>query len=169
MESPVIHEKQACCIEPFDETDLQYLNSCFETTASLTTLERSALYYISVYVASKEDINVDNSEELTNSLDSEFTALVSRGKLRHPPNYMYDLSLHLYTYYKLSSKTCTEKLLKEFSEMLEVIDISFNNPKSVLRRYINCFSKGFSKKESERIVVDEKKKIHMKKKRKNAE
>ena len=71
------------------------LNSCFETTASLTTLERSALYYISGYVAFKEDINVGNSEELTNSLDSEFTTLVSRGMLRHPPNYMYDLSLYL--------------------------------------------------------------------------
>ena len=76
LESPVVHEKQAYCIEPFEETDLQYLNSCFETTASLTTLERSALYYINV---------------LTNILDSEFTTLVSRGKLRHPPNYMYDL------------------------------------------------------------------------------
>ena len=95
--------------------------------------------------------------------------LVSRRKLRNPQNYMYDLPLYLYTCYKLSSKTCTEKLLKAFSEVLEVIDISFNNPKSVLRRYINCFSKRFLKKENGRIVVDKNKKNHMKKKRLNAE
>ena len=66
---------------------------CFSESSNLSDEERSALYFISGYVAFKEKLGVCVPEKLT--ANSEFLQLVSRGKLSHPPQKLFDLSLLL--------------------------------------------------------------------------
>ena len=79
-----------CCVSVHDSgTDFE---SGFEESSSISELEKSALYYISGYVAFKENISVRASELETD--ESEFFEEVSRGRLGHPPATLYDLSLY---------------------------------------------------------------------------
>ena len=66
--------------------------------SKLSDDERTTLYFITGYVTFKE--NLDDVNDLTESVDeaSEFTTLVSRGKLKHPTNDLYDMSLSLYIF-----------------------------------------------------------------------
>ena len=61
--------------------DLDILDSCFQISLQLSSLEKSTLYYISGYVAFKEGCSVDIQE--IQGDDSEFVNKVSRGRLGH--------------------------------------------------------------------------------------
>ena len=93
----------------------------------------------------------------------EFTQNVSRGKLRHPTIELYDLSLYLFSYYKLlEDKTCIKKILLGFREIYEVSYCNFDNINSVSRRFTNTFSKGYVKTEIENISLEKRKKSTVK-------
>ena len=83
--------------------DIDILDRCFDDASQLYESERSTLYFISGYVAFKENIGLGETND-DNIPDSEFTKLVSRNKLSHPPSELYDLSL--YVYFKARSNKC---------------------------------------------------------------
>jgi len=77
------NETNDCCEvlrENFEALDV--LDSCFELSLSLSSLEKSSLYYISGYVAFKEGYSVDIAD--VHGDESEFLENVSRGKLLTP-------------------------------------------------------------------------------------
>ena len=59
-------------------------DQCFELTGKLTETEKSLLYYIAGDVAKKEDLCTEDDDESKKKPHSEFTTLVSQGKLLHP-------------------------------------------------------------------------------------
>ena len=64
--------------------------------------------------------------------ESEFTQLVSRGKLSHPSAELFDLSQYLFSYYKsVPVKSCADRLIVAFQEIGEVF-ASYEYEKSVL-------------------------------------
>ena len=81
-----------------NDEDLDLVEMCFSESSNLSNEERSALYFISGYVAFKEIFGVYVPEKLT--ADSEFLQLVSQGKLSHPPQELFDLSLNYYSFSK---------------------------------------------------------------------
>ena len=90
-------QKNYCCkslTENFEALDV--LDSCFELSLSLSSLEKSSLYYISGYVAFKEGYSVDIAD--VHGDESEFLENVSRGKLSHPPSELYDFSQYIYIF-----------------------------------------------------------------------
>ena len=140
----------------FDE-ELIVLDECFDETESISVKEKSALYYISGYVCRKENLPVQEVPTI-DLPESEFTKYVSRGKLCHPPRDLYDLSLYLYAFYSsISDRTCIKRILVAFNLIYESSHCEFTNISSILRRYVNTFSNGFVKKETEKIKVDKKK------------
>ena len=140
------------------DEELILLDDCFEETSDsvISVKEKSALYYISGYICQKE--NLETGDAPTIDLpESEFTQYVSRGKLCHPPRDLYDLSLYLYSFYSsISDRTCLKRILVAFNLIYESSHCEFQNISSILRRYLNTFTKGFVKKETEKIKIDKK-------------
>ena len=89
-----------------EENDL--IDRCFEEARNLTINEKSMLYYISGYVARKENLSTCHTSP--NLPESEFTDLVSRGNLVHPPGELYDLSQYLLSFFKTYQRKCCTKL-----------------------------------------------------------
>ena len=98
--------------------------------------------------------------------ESEFLNLVSSGKLHHPREDLFDLSMYLFCYYKCVDKTCVKKLLKGFTEIYNLTGFDFEGKQTkVLQRFANWFSNGFRKQQTEKIVLDKSKKNLVKRKR----
>ena len=115
------------------------LDRCFELIESLTETEKSSLYYIAGYVAKKEDscaVNGTDGESNPHP-PSEFTSLVSRGKLSHPTAELFNLAYVLYCYYKNANKECIEYLMVAFLEIYDCCFLDYISKEKVLRRHIN--------------------------------
>ena len=119
------HENEDCCKEDLSEEVWEYIESCFQKTSTLTDIEKSTLYYISGNVAKKHSIIVEDDiqTERENPV-SEFLNLVSRGKLHHLQEVLFDLSMHLFCY-KCVDKTCIKRLLKGFMEIYNLTGFNF--------------------------------------------
>ena len=91
---------------------------------------------------------------------SEFVNQLSRGKLSHPPSYLYDLGLYLLAYYKhVKDKTCVNRILIGFKEIHIATHIDIPNSDSVLRRFVNTFTRAFAKNETENIAKEKKQNV----------
>ena len=158
----VWHTESNCCSTPLSEEELESLNDGFQSTNNVTEIDRSTVYYVAGYISHKENLDKDmDSSTVPTVPASEFTTELSRGKLSHPPSYLYDLGLYLLTYYKtLNDKNCLKKIMLAFNQIYVSTHFDIPNACSVLRRFANTFSKAFVKKESDKIVEDKKGKIN---------
>ena len=152
----VPHNVRNCCSEPLSESEIELLDSCFSGVHKLEVVEKSSIYCISGFIAYKENIYHDESDPAVNDCpESEFTEIVSRGSLRHPPLELFDLGLFLFNYYKsLLDKSCITKIMKVFRIIYEFTQCSFENSDSTLRRFVNTFSKGYVKSSTENIRIE---------------
>ena len=142
IEPSGVHQEE-CCEKPLDDNELECLDTCFEDSSELSDLEKSTLYYICGYITHKEGFVSTEIVSSTNAKASEFTQMVSRGKQSHPSEDLYDLSQYLFPYYKsVPEKSCANRLIKGFREICDVAFLDFET--SVLRRFVNSFSKGFA-------------------------
>ena len=91
-----------CCKGSLEDKDhdLELLDDCFSEASNLTEAEISTLYYISGYVTYKEDLETASGNLADLPPGSEFTNMLSRGKLKHPFSDLYDLSKYLYSFFQ---------------------------------------------------------------------
>ena len=82
-----------CCTSAFSEDELCLFESATQKAECISLCEKSALFYISGYVAFKLNMTRDSEVNQTSIEESEFTTLVSRGKLSYPPQNVYCFSL----------------------------------------------------------------------------
>ena len=166
-ESSSKHEGENCCLEELSEEDWDNVATCFQRTSSLSDNEKSTLYYISGYVAKKDNIIVeDDLFSDSETPESEFLYLVSRGKLTQPREDLFDLSMYLYCYYKSAEKNCVKRLVKGFTEIYNLTGFDFEGKQSkVLQRFANTFSNGFRKQQTENIKLEKFQKSLLKRKR----
>ena len=160
-----------CCTQDLrsNDEDIELVETSFDNASSINEDERSALYYIAGYVAFKEDLGVDLSEndpEISPiPTEGEFLELVSRGKLSHPPSDLFDLSMYYYSFFKSRKLKCCQKIfLEAYKEIYISTDYYFDKIDAINRRFSNCFFKAFVKKECSAIKNDEQKKKRMKRK-----
>ena len=148
----VWHSQNECCHVTLNDDELECLPKAFECSSKISEIERSSLYYICGYVCFKEGIHSDKHKEVANCPESEFTTEVSRCKLFHPTEDIFELGLYVYAYYQnIQNKTCINKLLNGFIKIYEVSHFKLPNIQSILCRFDNSFSKGCAKKETEKI------------------
>ena len=167
IEDEIWHTSNECCTLPLSDNELDAIADCFENH-SISETERSTLYYIAGYVSRKGGF-VDNKESMEPLSDKgcEFTVQLSRGGLVHPSKDMFDLAQCLYSYYeKVCNKSCTKRLLVAFRLLQETIQCSYSD--SVLRRFVNTFSKGFAKKRTEEIQSSKQKNTIKRKRLRNS-
>ena len=170
-QSVTSHSSKECCTTNMTDEELFMLDEAFALKSTLLETDESALYYISGYVAKKENIT-PNSNDMDSYAGmeypcSEFTTLLSRGNLTHPLPELFELSCVLYCYYQNVDKSCIKHLLHAFNEIYESLQVDYPQVYKILRRFVNSFSKA-SKQESDK-VKDEKKKTNVKRKRLNYE
>ena len=147
------NDKQLCCQRSLNDNELDSLDSCFDSATNLSVSERSALFYISGYVTFKEKLA--SSEIAEKTADSEFLEMVSRGRLSYPSADLFELAQYLYCYYKtVDDRHCRSVLLKGFVEILKICESNFPNEISVLKRFVNTFSKGLVCQQTDKIRND---------------
>ena len=81
------HVHIACCRrQKLTPEEVECLDSRFESTSSITVVERLSLFHIAGYVAYKEKSSSSTLDKTAIALkvDSEFARMVSRGKLSYP-------------------------------------------------------------------------------------
>ena len=145
------HDNEDCCESDLTDDELILLDRCFEVSDEITTEVKSALYYISGYVAMKEGIGLDDPQ-IQNSEISDFTTKVSRGLLKHPPVQLLELPFYLYAYYDaVEMKVCATRLLKAFTQIYEVTHNEFENYSCILHCYVHCFSEGSANQQTQKI------------------
>ena len=137
------------------EEDLGLIGRCFEESSNLSLADRSSLFYMSGYAARKEEIQCSNVN-ISGLPESEFTEELSRSKLSFPPNDLYDLSLYLYSFFKLrKDKYCTKIYLEAFKEIYSYTGYRVPNERSIIRRFINWFFKAFTTNANDKIKAFE--------------
>ena len=142
-----------CDINDFEDEMSDLVEAAFTVASYLSSNERSILYFISEYVARKEDLK--SGPNVIKLPESEFTELVSRGKLMHPPSLLYYLSQYLFSFFKLSPRKCCSKYFKKgFHLIYTMTEYSFKNIHGIMQRYINCFIKAYANKEMDKIAID---------------
>ena len=84
-----------CCKQSLDDRDedIELRDTCFSKASDLTEAQRASLYYICGYVTFKEDINSSECD-IYDVVESEFTNMVSRGRLKHPIHHRNCLICH---------------------------------------------------------------------------
>lgn len=157
------HFQDSCCTEDLNEDEKDMIDQCYNGASKLDEDERAKLFYISGYVTFKELRGMTKNsmeEQPYNTKDSEFTQLVSRGKLSFPSRDIFSLSLYYFAYFKsLREKNCATKLIKAFHEIYESSLLDIENINSVNRRFVNTFLKGEVNKISDKIKAEKNKKI----------
>ena len=118
-------------INPFKLYEL--VESCFEESSNLSDKERATLYYISGYVANEKKIGVSYERQ---GPVSEFTNLVSRGGLSHPPQELFDLSQYLYCFFKLKKPKCCSKIFLQAYDLIH--EASGYEVESIYRRSLKA-------------------------------
>ena len=147
------HTENECCKQSLNDQELEELDNCFEGASDLSEIERSSLYYIYCYVCHKEDLETAPAPSF-DLPESEFTTNVSRGNLRHPPMDLYNRH-YLYSYYNsIEDKSCPKKVMIAFNIIYESSHFDFPNIQSILQRYLNTFTKGFVKRETDKIKME---------------
>ena len=108
----------------------------------LSSHEMSGLYFVSGYVAKKEHIQSLTGDD--EESHAEFTRLLSRGKLHHPPEWLFCLSQACYSAFKsLSKRDCVSHITSIFLEIAVAYCPQISTPPhTICRRFCNCFIKG---------------------------
>ena len=107
------------------------------------------------YVVFKESI--PTVDDLENCPESEFTKLVSRGKLKYPPPELFDLALYMYTYLKWREPKCCSKIFEQgFKIIYDSSGCHFTDIEKILKRFVNCFCKGYAKEKTDQIKQKDK-------------
>ena len=118
------------------------------------------------YITFKENLPACESSSSPLPPASDFTEMLTRGKLKHPPANLYDLSKYLYTFFKMWSPKCCNKIFLEgFRIIYEHSGCEYEQSESIIRRFVNCFFSALAKDQTDKIRQD-KEEANKRKKRK---
>ena len=84
----VLHTRAPCCEQSLTESEWDTIDNIPSLVGHLSIEVKSSLYYIGGYIAYSEGIENDAPPDIQIP-ESEFTSLVSRGRLTHPPEWVF--------------------------------------------------------------------------------
>jgi len=130
------------------EEDTTYMDNCLTAVESISELETSALFYIAGYVQKK------TGEALATALstsDSEFTEMLSRGKLSYPSEELFQFILHCYALFNLLPNSqrrfqCRTYVTKLFVYLPSTLPFTLSgySIQPICKTFTNCFFKGIT-------------------------
>ena len=82
--------------------------------------EEAELYFICGYVSHQEGLSSDEILAPEALAPSQFTTLISRGKLRHPPLWLFAFSQFAYDVFKKLRSDCAVKMQRLFQSLYNI-------------------------------------------------
>jgi hypothetical protein len=137
------HQNTCCTREDVSSDEAEIIDDLEKLSLEVSVNERSALFYIAGYIAKKENMEAVGGID---SDDSEFTRLVSRGRLMYPPAYLFDFCLLCYAFYTRCPKSCRRELVRIFGTIRDSYADFTENENRVSCRLANTIMSGHVKK-----------------------
>ena len=147
--------RNACCDSHLSSDEILLLDEMLLTENTLFDFsdeEKSTLFYICGFITMKHGLECESQNIQNLPPSAEFTLLVSRGKLKIPPAWLFNLSLYCYKWFILTAPTCTKHTVKLFTYLAESIFIDHNKIVFILQTLTNTFFKGFVKLRTEQTI-----------------
>lgn len=149
------HLDGICCSAGLKDEELELIDDAITSCTPLDANVEAALYYSCGYVAKKQNICRKENIPLEQTGPSEFTDLVSRGKLTHPNTELYTFSRMCYKLFisltSLTNLKCANQIVNMFtllsSSLLFVVAADVKCVEAISRRLCNIFLKGYSSTE----------------------
>jgi hypothetical protein len=134
------HTKSPCCEQPITDQEWEVIDDCVANISTISDQEQQALYFVAGYIAMKEGIKDEDQPDE----HGEFTQIVSRGQLHHPPKWLFNFTQSTYSAFKiLQNKGCAVHLINIFIQVFHAFFLEcFISLDSICRRLCNCFMKG---------------------------
>ena len=127
---------------------------CFNLE-TISQEEQSTIFFICGFITKKENLSEGNlSEFRTSSECSEFTDLVSRGKLCYPTEDLFNFATECYVYFtKVNSKNCRKRLVKIFKIIADTSYSLGEKIDKICTRLVNTYLKGYTLNKNDEIAV----------------
>ena len=108
-------------------------------------------YYVCGYVSKKSG----QASNRACSSTSEFTDLVSRGLLNHPPKWLLIFGQFCHANFQSSDICCVNHLMAAFHLIFDTFDISIDHRalQSITRRFSNCMIRGLVRRDTETATI----------------
>ena len=154
----------ACNDMVLSDDELSLIDNAPNGAHTLSTRERSLLFYISGFIAKKECLQSEpNLQDYIDPGDSDFLEILNRGLLTLPPKNLFYFSQASYVFFKRSPPHLCHKKLTYSLLMLQNHFFNFENPQSICRRMANIFLSGFVRRENDLMheKQDRRKKIKL--------
>jgi hypothetical protein len=135
-----------CCTTPLSSIELTACDECHSLASKLSQNVKGSLYFICGYVAKKEKLL--HKDSFTSAAHGEFTRLVSRGKLRYPPDWLFDYACLCFSVFEnIPDPSCCTRIVRLFCLIFDSYFVQFTcQPSSIARRLAQCFFKGLVRK-----------------------
>ena len=135
-----------------------------EHNHTLSTEERSLLFYIAGYIAKKEGLRCEqNLDDFIDPGDQDFLVILNRGLLTLPPKDLFYLCQASFIFFKTSGRhLCHRRLVHCLSTLYDHF-FNFKNSHDICKRLSNIFLSGFIRRENDliRIKDDTRKKVKL--------
>lgn len=141
------HNPSSCCNSAITDDEVFVLDDVVSAFQGHSEQEDATIYYICGYVAKKTGLVIDINPQFTDE-SCEFTTLVSRGLLSHPPESLFQFARVAYSVFCRLQKTdffqkCTKRIVKLLLLLYEVLPIVIERFEDVCVRLSNIFMRGF--------------------------
>lgn len=147
----LLHSERDCCSLEISEDDLHHLDQSIASYEEASEDENAALFYVAGYIQHKYQ-PVHQSSACGSC--SEFTELVSRGRLSFPSEPLFQFIRIAYCAFNQFPNVqprfqCVTYIAKLFTFLYNSLPLEIDLPlHDALKTLINCFFKGFTKLET---------------------
>ena len=124
---------------------------CVKSGHKLNDKEKASLYYICGYIVHKELIEADDDN--VGQPFSEFTGKISRGKLKHPPQWLFSFSCFAYSFFTSVSPSCSTRTTLHLSHIFDRLFFAHAAKVAIIRRLTACFFKGLVRRSDDEYSV----------------
>ena len=146
------HDNNVCCSSSFEDDELLSMDDALLTTAdNLLENELASLLFICGYISFKEGLIRQDNEAQTPNEASEFITLVSRGKLRIPPENLVQFLILCYGYFKVNRTNCVNRMVRVFYELYNASLVDFPCAKGICRRLANTFFRSLVNSDDDKL------------------
>ena len=131
-----------CCQKSLQDDELDLLDDRV-MEGMLTESENCSLCFVAGYLAFKESIECGFDIQLCDCKDSAFINLLSRGKLKIPPQWLFAYVCESYHMFKHGDFRCSMRFQRLCMLLYDSLYVHYYSDGSTLtRRMSNCFFKG---------------------------
>ena len=137
------HPVRECCSLVISDDELRMIDEIYSAVDSVDENELQSLFYVCGYITLKEGLVTEKTSEYTVSC-SNFTHLVSRGKLSYPQESLFHFAVLTYAFFKKSPDkySCSRQLENIFLFVHDSFNFEIPHVENVCRRLCNVYFKG---------------------------